>query len=86
MRSLSSKVGFSLLFSFALCGMLIGCDGGGDGLEKPSPKANLQPDLNRMPGFNQMQDDLKKKGYKGSQTKEAPKEDTKDAPAADTPK
>ena len=63
-----------LLTSVALCGAISGCDGG-SGLEKPSPQVDLQPDMNKMPGFKEMQDQVKQK----KSGKAAP------AKAADTP-
>jgi hypothetical protein len=50
------------LMTVVLGSFLIGCDGGGPGLEKPNvPVTNTPPDMSKMPGLLEMQDKMKKK-------------------------
>ncbi len=68
--------------AFAFVALLIampGCDGGGD-MEKPGPKAEGAPDMSAMPGYNDMQDKMKKGGK--AAPKAAPKADEKATPPA----
>ena len=64
MRSLRERLGITLLSGVRFCAFLPGCDSGGPGLEKPATTTDLKPDMNKMPGFNDMQKELGKKGIK----------------------
>jgi hypothetical protein len=63
MRSFCEKLGSTFLSGVVLCAVAPGCDSGSS-LEKPAPAVDLKPDMNKMPGYNDMQKDLAKKGVK----------------------
>ena len=64
MRSFRERLGITFLSGVMLCAVLPGCDSGGSGLEKPAATTELKPDMSKMPGYDDMQKDLAKKGIK----------------------
>jgi len=61
MRVSSTRFAASLLAGAVMFAFLPGC-GGPSGLEKPPENKDMKPDMNKMPGFNEMQDKMKKQG------------------------
>jgi len=60
MRLTFPRTAATFLSLAVLCAAAPGC-GGSSEIEKPAPTTDLKPDMNRMPGFNEMQDQLKAK-------------------------
>jgi hypothetical protein len=61
--SFCNQLAVSFLAGAVVCGTLSGCDSSSS-LEKPAPGVDLKPDMNKMPGYNDMQE--KMKGKKGA--------------------
>jgi hypothetical protein len=58
--SFCNRLAVSFLAGAVVCGTLSGCDSSSS-LEKPAAGVDLKPDMNRMPGFNDMQEKVKAK-------------------------
>jgi hypothetical protein len=69
--SFCKRLAVSFLAGAVVCGTLSGCDSS-SGLEKPAPGVDLKPDMNRMPGFNDMQEKMKAKKGATSRTPAPP--------------
>jgi hypothetical protein len=54
------RLAVSLLAGAVVCGTISGCDSSSS-IEKPAPSVDLKPDMNKMPGYNEMQEKLKAK-------------------------
>jgi len=61
MPSIRTRFGLTTLAGLIFACTIPACDGS-SGLEKPPDPANAKPDMNKMPGFNEMQEKLKKEG------------------------
>ena len=63
MRSLFQWPAVLVIAAAVFCAAVPGC-GGPSGLEKPAENVDLKPDMNKMPGFNEMQEKLKTEKHK----------------------